>query len=80
MSVGAMTNGWNAFDPPPFSIGFVNVPAFLVITPVVMLLAPLGSKSANQLSDQTFKWSYAGLLGFITMYMVVHTWFSPRPL
>ena len=36
----------------PLSIGFVNVPAFLIFIPITMLMAKIGAKAVHQINKQ----------------------------
>lgn len=46
-ALGFMITGWNETGLPPFSIGYVNIPAFLIIIPASVLVARLGVHAAH---------------------------------
>ena len=48
--VGYMWAGWGDPGLPPYSIGFVNLPAMLLIIPTSVLAAPFGVRLAHRLS------------------------------
>ena len=37
----------------PLSIGFVNIPGFIIFVPVTMLLAPIGAKIVHSIDKET---------------------------
>ena len=48
-TIGFILGGWGDPELPPFSLGFVNLLATLLILPTSMLFAPLGAKAAHAL-------------------------------
>ena len=36
----------------PFSVGFVNIPGFIIFVPVTMLLAPIGAKIVHSIDKE----------------------------
>ena len=61
-TLGFILGGWNLPELPPFSLGYVNGLAFLMIIPSSMAGAPLGAKLAHQLSKKTLNRIFAGFL------------------
>lgn len=47
--------GWGASDLPPYSIGYLNIPAILIIGIMTTSLAPLGAALAHRLNATTLK-------------------------
>ncbi len=47
-----VVNGWGNPDLPPFSFGYINLLAFILVMPISMLVAPLGVKLAHGLSKR----------------------------
>jgi uncharacterized membrane protein YfcA len=47
-----VVNGWGNPDLPPFSFGYINLLAFVLVMPISMLVAPLGVKLAHGLSKR----------------------------
>lgn len=70
-AIGAMYNGWGNAGRPGLSIGYVNIPAFLLITPLMMLCAPQGAKISNNLSSKTLKLLCASFYFMMGTYMVM---------
>jgi len=52
---GFIITGWTVTDRPPFSIGYVNVPAFASIVIASMLFAPVGAKITHRISAKRLK-------------------------
>ncbi len=51
--------GWNQQGLPPFSLGYVNLPAFLLFAPITALTAPLGARIAHALPRNTLRRIFA---------------------
>ena len=68
-AIGAIVTGWGVAGRPPHSLGYVNVAAFLILTPCMMIFSPLGSKTGNALPERLLNHIYIGFLAAITAYM-----------
>ncbi|WP_018632616.1 sulfite exporter TauE/SafE family protein [Neomegalonema perideroedes] len=62
--------GWGEPNRPPYSLGYVNIPAFLLITPLTALLAPYGARLAHKLDVKPLKRIFAIFLGLIALNML----------
>lgn len=51
-AIGFILSGWGAAGLPPGSLGYVNLPAFLVMGAMAGLAAPLGARTAHRVSGQ----------------------------
>jgi len=69
-AVGTIIDGWGVFGRTPYSFGFVSLPGFILITPLMMIFAPLGVRTANAIPEPTLRKIYAGFLTLMTGYMV----------
>ncbi len=72
-SLGALAtvaDGWGLAGRPPYSVGFINIPALLAGTPTVLFFAPRGAKRAHEFSDGILKKLYIGFLGVMALYML----------
>jgi uncharacterized membrane protein YfcA len=67
-SLGFIWSGWNQ-NLPAYSLGYIYLPALLVIASSSVLLAPLGAKLAHQLPTKTLKKIFALFLLILTVYM-----------
>ncbi|TWU21957.1 sulfite exporter TauE/SafE family protein [Bythopirellula polymerisocia] len=74
-AIGAAIHGWGAPGLAPYSLGYINGIAFAVIAPLVMAIAPLGSKTASKAPERLLKWIYVALLATISCYMAYRTFF-----
>jgi uncharacterized membrane protein YfcA len=61
-TVGYLVNGWNAPGTPPLTLGYVYVPALVLMALVSMWAAPIGASLAHRLPVATLKKIFAGLL------------------
>ena len=61
-SLGYIFNGWEHPGLPPWSIGYVYLPALVWLIPASMLIAPLGARLAHRLPVATLKRLFAGIL------------------
>lgn len=68
-ALGAIIHGWGASGRPPHSLGYVDGLAFAVVAPIVMVIAPLGARTASRTSETALKWIYVALLLGIAAYM-----------
>ncbi len=68
-TIGVIISGWGVSGRPPFSIGFVNVLAFIIAAPLVIFTAPYGVKAVTRLSKKHLRWIYAGFLLVVGIYM-----------
>jgi uncharacterized membrane protein YfcA len=70
-TIGFILGGWGDPELPPFSLGFVNLLAALLILPTSMLFAPLGAKAAHALPMRTLKLAFAVFLAATSIRMFV---------
>ena len=70
-TLGFIVGGWGNPALPPFSLGFVNLLAALLILPTSMLFAPLGAKAAHALSARGLKLAFAVFLAATSIRMFV---------
>ncbi len=68
-AISSVINGWDVANLPRYSFGYVNLLAFIIITPIVMFVSPLGSKTANIIRKEILKWVYVAFLLMIVSYM-----------
>jgi hypothetical protein len=58
-TVGYAVAGWDAKDLPPWSLGFVYLPAFLGISATSAVVAPWGARLAHKLKGATLRRIFA---------------------
>lgn len=71
-TIGYVISGWNVPGLPPATLGFVYLPALLVVAAASVLTAPLGARLAHRLGTRTLKRVFAGLLYSLAIYMGWH--------
>ncbi|MDD3353024.1 sulfite exporter TauE/SafE family protein [Zoogloea sp.] len=74
-ALGYLINGWAAEGLPPWTIGFINLPALLLVAAVSSLTAPVGAGLAHRLPVATLKKIFACVLVVLSAKML-HTVFG----
>ncbi|WP_192456306.1 sulfite exporter TauE/SafE family protein [Musicola keenii] len=69
-ALGYMVNGWSATGLPAFSMGYVSLPAVVLISMVSFFTAPVGARLAHRLPVVTLKKCFAGLLLLLSLKML----------
>ena len=68
-TVGYVIAGWHLPDTPPGALGYLMVPALVLIAVVSVFTAPLGARLAHALNTQQLKKVFAVLLYGLASYM-----------
>lgn len=69
-TVGFIISGWGASGLPPLSVGFINLPALLLIGVLAALTAPVGAALAHRLDQKTLKRVFAVFLLLVGLQML----------
>ena len=69
-TLGFVISGWSVAGRPPLSLGFINIPALLLIGLTATLCAPLGAAIAHRLQQRTLKLAFAAFLTFVGLNML----------
>ena len=69
-TIGYLINGWNATELPQYSLGYIYLPALLLVTVVSALTAPLGASLTHRLPVATLKKIFAGVLILLCLKML----------
>src|SRR5690606_11691746 len=69
-AVGYVVSGQNVDKLPAGSLGYVYLPALLVIAVASVLMAPMGVKAAHALPVQSLKRVFASILYLLAAYML----------
>lgn len=70
-TAGFIVFGWDASGRPPLSLGYVNVPAAVVMGLLTMVAAPLGARLAHRLDRRVLRKAFAGYLLLTAMSVAV---------
>ena len=70
-SIGYVFNGWGEHAMPAGSLGFVYLPALVVLVLATMLMAPIGARLAHRLPVLTLKRLFAGILILLATKMLL---------
>ncbi len=68
--IGFLISGLGAAHLPDFSLGYVHLPAFLLIVPMTVLCAPLGVKLAHSMNPRPLKLAFALFLALTALNML----------
>lgn len=69
-ALGFVVTGWGRDGLPPFSLGFVNLPAFAALGALTALTAPIGARLAHRLPQRALKRAFAVLLALVAANML----------
>jgi uncharacterized membrane protein YfcA len=69
-SIGAVLAGWQAQFLPPVSLGYVNLLAFALIAPILLLMEPVGAMAAHLIDLKRLRLAFAILIAIITARML----------
>lgn len=69
-TIGYALAGWGRDGLPPWSLGFVSAPGFVLLAVLTALTAPLGARLAHRLPQLTLKRAFAIVLGLIALNML----------
>ena len=70
-TVGFVVFGWDAPGRPPLSLGYVNVPAAVLMALLTTLVAPYGARLAHRLDRRVLKKAFAVYLLFTAALVLV---------
>jgi uncharacterized membrane protein YfcA len=73
-SIGYIVSGWNAPGLPPYTLGFIYLPALAAIVCASIAVVPLGVRLAHRLPVQTLRRSFAVLLFVLAAKMLYSYW------
>lgn len=66
-ALGYVIAGWGRAGLPPWSLGFVSLPGFVLVAALTAITAPLGARLAHRLPQRTLKRAFAVLLAFVAI-------------
>lgn len=75
-AIGFVVSGWDVAGRPPFSLGYVNVPAFALIGVVATFVAPYGAKLAHSIDQKRLKQAFAVFLMIVAVRMLKQAFFG----
>lgn len=64
-------SGWNVAGLPPYTLGYVNLPAFAMIIITSMITAPAGAALAHKLPERTLRIFFAVFLLVLSFEMLL---------
>ncbi|MEM0986481.1 MAG: sulfite exporter TauE/SafE family protein [Pseudomonadota bacterium] len=69
-AIAAIYTGWNVEGRPPGSLGYVSVPAFLLISVFTVTMAPVGAALAHRLEAGKLRKAFGVLLALVALRML----------
>jgi uncharacterized membrane protein YfcA len=69
-ALGYIISGWGREGLPPWSLGFVSVPGFILLALLTAITAPIGARLAHRLPQLFLKRAFAALLALIAFNML----------
>lgn len=69
-AIGYVLAGWGREGLPPWSMGFVSVPGFIMLALLTAITAPMGARLAHRLPQLTLKRAFALLLALVAVNML----------
>jgi len=70
-TVGSIINGMGIPDRPGYSAGYVEIPAVLLMTPVVMIAARLGARLGDRIDPKRLRYVFGIFLLAVATDMLV---------
>ncbi|WIY51788.1 sulfite exporter TauE/SafE family protein [Devosia sp. YIM 151766] len=69
-TAGFLLSGWNAENLPPASIGYINLPALVLVGVLAAVCAPAGAALAHRMDQKTLKYVFAAFLVAVGLNML----------
>ena len=69
-TIGYVLAGWSLSDTPPGTVGFLYLPALIIISLASVTTAPLGARTAHKLDVKPLKRIFAVMLYVLAVYML----------
>lgn len=69
-TAGFLISGWNAEGRPPASLGFINLPALVLVGVLAANFAPAGAALAHRMDQKTLKYVFAAFLVAVGLNML----------
>jgi len=68
--IGFLMQGWGAPGLPPFTLGLVNIPAFLIVIGVTLVTTTWGVHLAHAMNPRPLKLAFAGFIMLMALNML----------
>ena len=73
-AIGYAIAGFGREGLPPWSLGFVSLPGFVILGALTAITAPMGARLAHKLPQATLKRAFAVLLALVALNMLREAW------
>src|SRR4029077_3750569 len=68
--IGFLLTGWTSPGRPPLNVGFVNIPAFLIVIGVTMVTTTWGVRLAHAMNPKPLKRAFAVFITLTALNML----------
>lgn len=72
--IGFIWAGLSVADLPPYSLGYVNLPAAVLIFSATVFTAPVGARIAHRINDRALRYCFALFLFLTGLRMIYKVW------
>ncbi len=69
-AIGYIVAGWSDTGLPPYTFGYIYLPAFFGIVVMSILMAPVGARLAHKLPVKKLKRAFGGFLALLASKML----------
>lgn len=69
-ALGYILMGWARAELPPWSLGFVSAPGFVVLAALTAITAPIGARLTHRLPQRALKRAFSVLLALVALNML----------
>jgi uncharacterized protein len=70
-TLGFIISGWDASGRPPLSLGYINVPGFIVLALLTGAVAPFGARLAHKFDKSVLRRAFGAYLAFTALLVVI---------
>ena len=70
-TLGFIIAGWNVDGRPPLSLGYINVPGFVILALITGAVAPYGAKLAHRLNKVVLRRSFGAYLALTAVMLAI---------
>jgi uncharacterized protein len=74
-TLGFIISGWDVAGRPPLSLGYVNVPGFIILALLTGWIAPYGARLAHRLDKRLLRRAFGAYLAFTALAVVAKATF-----
>jgi uncharacterized membrane protein YfcA len=69
-TLGLLISGWGVEGLPPFSLGYINLVALVLVGVLAAVFAPFGAALAHRMNQKTLRYLFAAFLMLVSINML----------